>query len=363
MASEHAAAAGEARVFKESGDLAHYVAECARDGRRLRIIGSGSKDFYGNSVEGQPVSLAGLRGVRDYVASELYITAAAATPLSEIDSVLQGQVLPFDPPRFEGGGTFGGAIAAGLSGPGKPRYGGVRDAVLGVRLINGSGEQLNFGGRVMKNVAGYDVSRLMAGALGTLGIICEATVKVIPAPGEHCTLQQAHSPQRALQVVGQLIQDNMPLSASFYQDGQLYLRLAGTRVDWAAQRIGGARADEDTLWRQLRDQTLPFFQRRPLWRISVPPTEQAVAAYSEGLAGGDIVAEWNGALYWQAGGDAEAVRQQARQLGGYACLFRRAAGDESIPYLPPLPDALLHLHRQLKQAFDPAAILNVGRMY
>lgn len=357
--------------LQECTTLAAVVADAAAAGRRLVVRGSGSKVFYGNAVQGETLSLDGVRGIVEYVPEELYLTARAATPLAEVRAVLaeKGQELPFDPPQFGGGGTFGGAIAAGLAGPAKPRSGGVRDALLGVQIINGKGEVLNFGGQVVKNVAGYDVSRLMAGSLGTLGIITQATVKVLPRAPLSCTVVQEVDAADAVAAVHGYVQRSLPLAGSFYQDGKLFVRFAGGSVEWAAAQTGASTRlppqEEAAFWQQVRDHALPFFQQReqPLWRISLPPRRRAAEVYHPLLVSGAMVLEWNGAVYWQVGGEAAAVRAQAQDLGGYACLFRRNAALQDEAFLPPPAPVQQRLHRRLKEAFDPANILNVGRVY
>lgn len=325
----------------------------------LCIQGSGSKTFYGRDCTGEPLALAGHRGVIDYEPSELVLTARAGTPLAVIEALLaeQHQMLAFEPPHFGAGATLGGTIACGLSGPRRPHAGAVRDFVLGARIVNGTGEALNFGGRVMKNVAGYDLSRLMAGALGTLGVLMDISLKVLPRPETERTLRLALPLERALAQCRAWAATPMPLSATAWHAGALTVRLSGAdaSVRQAAERVGGdVLADGDTFWRDLREQTHAFFAGdAPLWRISVPPDTPAY--------GDDWLYEWGGALRWYRGDTSvEALRRTAKDGGGAATWFRHGARDAVFQ---PLDGALERLHRRIKQALDPAGILNPGRLY
>ncbi|OYY94349.1 MAG: glycolate oxidase subunit GlcE [Hydrogenophilales bacterium 28-61-23] len=255
--------------------------------------------------------------------------------------------------RGQNAATLGGMVATGLSGPRRPWGGAVRDAVLGVKLLNGRGEVLCLGGQVMKNVAGYDVSRLMVGAMGTLGVLLEVSIKVLPRPACERTLvfetggRPANTPT-----------SGMPVSASLELDGRLYLRLSASSrcVEMAADSLGGEAADPE-IWAAARDQTLPFFQTDlPLWRISLPP-----AAPSLNLPGSELI-EWNGAQRWLISElPAKALRQRVGALGGHATLFRNHAGVDEV--FQPLQPAMLALHQRVKQALDPHAVFNPGRLY
>jgi len=338
----------------------------AHDSRTpLRIRGAGSKDFYGGLLAGEVLDVAGHRGIVAYEPTELYITAQCGTPLAEIEAVLaeKGQMLAFEPPHF-GGATVGGCVAAGLSGPRRRQAGAVRDFVLGVKLIDGTGQMLNFGGQVMKNVAGYDVSRLIAGSLGTLGVIAEVTLKVLPKPVAEVTLVCECDAEAAIRRLNGWGGQPLPISASFWHDGHLWLRLSGARaaVDAATGRLGGNLVvDAEILWNSIREQTHSAFAASPLWRLALPST--APIPDIEGLR----AIEWGSALRWYAGavdGNHQAVRAAAARLGGHAVLYR---APESLRCLEgpfaPLPPALLALHRRLKSAFDPKGILNPGRLY
>lgn len=331
----------------------------------LRIRGAGSKDFYGGMLAGEVLDVSGYRGIVAYEPTELYITARCGTPLVEIEAALaeKGQMLAFEPPRFAGA-TLGGCVAAGLSGPRRQQAGSVRDFVLGVKLIDGSGQMLDFGGQVMKNVAGYDVSRLLAGSLGTLGVLAEVTLKVLPKPVAEQTLIFDMNENEAIARLNQWGGQPLPISASFWHDGRLWLRLSGARAAVAAARgkLGGAVAvDPEKHWISVREQTHPAFSAPVLWRLALPSTAP--------LPGLDSLRaiEWGGALRWYAGEPGErhdAVRGAAARLGGHAVLYR---APESLRCLEgafaPLAPALLALHRRLKKSFDPRGILNPGRLY
>lgn len=329
----------------------------------LRLRGAGSKDFYGGLLAGEVLDLAGHRGIVDYEPTELYVTAKCGTPLAEIEAALaeRGQMLAFEPPHFAGA-TLGGCVAAGLSGPRRMQAGAVRDFVLGVKLIDGRGQILNFGGQVMKNVAGYDVSRLIAGSLGTLGVIAEATLKVLPKPVAETTLEFAFDADEAVRRLNDWGAQPLPVSGSFWHEDRLWLRLSGAAaaVDAAARKLGGkAVADAARIWEDIREQRHAAFAAPVLWRVALPSTAPALVV--DGLR----AIEWGGALRWYAGEiDADTMRAAASAAGGYATLYR---APESLrcrvdPFTPLVP-ALLALHRRLKKVFDPAGILNPGRLY
>jgi len=338
------------------------VVRAAHDSQTpLRIRGAGSKDFYGGLLAGEVLEVAGHRGIVAYEPTELYLTARCGTPLAEIEVVLadKGQMLAFEPPHF-GGATVGGCVAAGLSGPRRQQAGAVRDFMLGVKLVDGSGQVLNFGGQVMKNVAGYDVSRLIAGSLGTLGVVAEVTLKVLPKPVADATLVFACEAAEAIRRLNEWGGQPLPISASFWHDGQLWLRLSGARaaVEAASGKLGGTSVlDAEKHWVSVREQTHPAFAGSLLWRLAVPST-----APCPGLDGLRAI-EWGGALRWYAG-EQEAIRGAAARLGGHAVLYR---APESLRCLEgpfaALSPAMLALHRRLKKAFDPRGILNPGRLY
>lgn len=343
------------------------VRQAIADGMSLRICGGGSKTFYGRHCDGAALDLSAHRGVIAYDPAELVITARAGTPLAEIESLLanNGQMLPFEPPHFSSSpqtgkrvATLGGMVAAGLSGPRRPWGGAVRDAVLGVKLLNGRGEVLRLGGQVMKNVAGYDLSRLMAGALGTLGVLLEVSLKVLPRPAEELTLAFELDAECAAARLRQWTRQPLPMSATLIHAGRLHLRLSGSAqgVRAARQMLGGEPSDA-AIWQDVREHTLPFFQSpRPLWRISLPP-----AAPDLNLPG-EQLSEWGGALRWLASDlTGEALRRRVTAAGGHATLFRHHDGRGEV--FQPLAPPLFALHRRVKQALDPHGLFNPGRMY
>jgi glycolate dehydrogenase FAD-binding subunit len=327
----------------------------------LRLRGGGSKDFFGNEPRGALLDTRSHAGIVDYEPAELVLTARCGTPLSELETILdeKGQCLPFEPPHF-GPATFGGCIAAGLSGPRRMSAGAVRDFILGVKLVDGRARALDFGGRVMKNVAGYDVSRLVTGALGTLGLIAEASVKVLPKAEHELTLRFELDEAAALDAMNRWAGQPLPVSASAWQGGVLHVRLAGNEpaVRAAASRLGGDRVDEGRLlWQGLREHTEGFFAGPgPLWRLAVPSTTPPLA-----LAGRQLI-EWGGGQRWlKSASPAALVREAAKGAGGHATLFR--AADKGAGAFAPLEPLLLQLHRALKAEFDPAGILNPGRLH
>lgn len=338
------------------------VRGAAADKTPLRIRGGGTKDWYGQRLEGQILDTRGYRGVVDYEPTELVITARCGTPLSEIEAVLaeRNQMLAFEPPHFGADATLGGAIAAGLSGPRRASSGGVRDFVLGAKLLDGKGEVLRFGGQVMKNVAGYDVSRMLAGSLGSLGLLLEVSVKVLPKPFAETTLCLELPETDAIRKLNDWGGQPLPLSASCWHNGILSLRLSGAQaaVDAAVRLIGGdVLANAGRFWEELREQRLPFFGGEDaLWRLSLPSTTEALKL------GGVQLIEWGGAQRWlRSELDAAAIRRAVCAAGGHATLFR--GGDKSGGVFQPLEPAIARIHQRLKDSFDPAHIFNPGRLY
>lgn len=340
------------------------IREASASGTALCIRGSGSKDFYGRQPFGELLSTDAYDGVVSYEPSELVVTVRAGTRLADLETLLaeQNQMLAFEPPRFGGGGTVGGCIAAGLAGPRRAAVGGVRDFVLGARLIDGRGDVLRFGGEVMKNVAGYDVSRALAGSLGTLGLIVEVSLKVLPRPVAEATLRFEMNEAEALHRLNAWSAQPLPVSASAWRSGVLHLRLSGAEaaVEAAIARLGGeclAKDAADVLWEGLRDQCDAFFDGdETLWRLSLPSDALAVE-----LDGAQLV-EWGGAQRWlRSSAPAGRIRARVAELGGHATLFRH--GDRRSEVFHPLPAPLMTLHRRLKSAFDPAGIFNPGRLY
>lgn len=347
-----------------AAELQERVRAAAAARAPLRPRGGGSKDFYGNEPSGDVLDTRGHAGIVSYEPTELVVTARCGTPLAELEAELarQGQMLAFEPPRFSPQATLGGCVAAGLSGPRRAAAGAVRDFVLGARLLDGAGRDLSFGGQVMKNVAGYDVSRLLAGSLGTLGVILEVSLKVLPRPAAERTLRLDMDAASALESVNRWAGRPLPVSATLWAGGALSVRLSGaeTAVKAAAARIGGDAlepAQADSFWEGVREQSDPFFgDATPLWRLSLPSTAP------DPVMPGRQMAEWGGALrWWKTGASAAEVRAAAEKAGGSATLFR--GGDRSAGAFHPLTPALAKLHRGLKAAFDPSGILSPGRMY
>ena len=343
------------------------VRAAASAGRPLRIRGGGTKDWYGRQPDGDLLDTRAHAGIIDYEPTELVITARCGTPLAEIESALAGrkQMLAFEPPHFGAGATLGGTIAAGLSGPRRASSGALRDFVLGAKLLDGKGEVLTFGGQVMKNVAGYDVSRLLAGSLGTLGLLLEVSVKVLPVPFAETTLRFDMREPDALRRLNEWGGQPLPISASCWHEGVLALRLSGAQaaVDAAVRSLGAAHggdimADCARFWAGLREQHHAYFAgSMPLWRLSVPSTAGAIAL-------GPQLIEWGGAQRWlRADGDAATagrIRTIVSACGGHATLFR--GGDKGAGVFQPLAPAIAKIHERLKAGFDPAHIFNPGRM-
>jgi glycolate oxidase FAD binding subunit len=354
-------------------DLTDALVDRVRDAssRRtpLRIVGGDTKFFYGRVVAGEALDVAGHRGVLHYDPAELVVTARAGTPLAEIEDLLarHGQRLPFEPPAFGSAATIGGTVAAGLAGPARVARGPVRDCILGARLLTGDGRVLKFGGEVMKNVAGYDVSRLLAGSLGILGVLLDVSLKVLPVAAGTRTLRRRVDAEAAIDTLVDCARGGMPVTASFWHAGELTVRLDGSRasLDEIAASVGGDMVDgvaAAEFWQDVREHRLPYFaSARPLWRLHLP-----LSAAAASLIRNDRLAfEWNGTQAWLDDGDRQTIDLIARAAGGHATLFRHAdpGADDACEVFAPLPPALLELHRAVKRVFDPVGILNPGRMY
>jgi glycolate oxidase FAD binding subunit len=339
--------------------LKSRIESAGRDGTTLRVRGGGSKDFYGGEPRGEALEVGGYAGVVDYEPKELVLTVRAGTPLAEVERLVaaEGQMLPFEPPHFGLGATIGGTVACGFSGPRRAYTGAVRDFVLGARILDGKGQDLKFGGRVIKNVAGYDVSRLMTGALGTLGVLLDLSFKVLPRPAAEATLRFEMDQARAIQEVNHWAGQPLPLSASAWLDGLLTIRLSGAvaGVTAARAKLGGEEvAPEAQFWEGLREHRLPFFAGGELRRISLPATTPPLQL------NGPVLIEWGGAQRWVAGDDdIAALRATVEKLGGHVTQFR---GTKARGVFHPLPAGLTAIHRRLKTTFDPHGILNAGRM-
>ncbi len=341
----------------------------------LRIRGGGTKDFYGEpSAPADVLSTTALTGIVSYEPSELVVTARAGTPLTELEAALatQGQCLAFEPPHFGPGATVGGMVAAGLSGPARASVGSVRDYVLGVTMVNGRGEVLVFGGQVMKNVAGYDVSRLMAGSLGTLGLIAQVSLKVLPVAPAEATLRFEMTQSQALERLNAWGGQPLPLNASAWVEDAgvptLYLRLRGAvaAVEAACRSLGGERQPEAAAdWTRSRELRLPWFDARggrDLWRLSVPQTAPVLDLPDTPYV------EWHGGQRWvrAEASTAAALREAARAVGGSATRFIAGDTDAAVGRIgrfDALTSPLDRIHRELKREFDPAGIFNPGRLY
>lgn len=354
--------------------LTEQVRAAAATGTPLDIRGGCTKRFYGGPARGEPLDVRPLSGISSYEPSELVVTARAGTPLAELEAALaeKGQCLPFEPPRFAPGGTVGGMVAAGLSGPARAAAGAVRDYVLGATLLNGRGEVLSFGGRVMKNVAGYDVSRLLAGSMGTLGVILEVSLKVLPVAPATATLRFDLDEATALRRLNEWGGQPLPLNASAWWDGTLVVRLRGAAaaVEAAARSLGAERLPEELaqpFWEGLRDQRDEFFAKARaavqagacLWRLSVPSVAPPLQ-----LSGEQLI-EWGGAQrWWCTSAPASRMREAARAVGGHATLFLARDEDKAgAQVFTPLAPPLERIHRELKRAFDPHSLFNPGRLY
>lgn len=328
----------------------------------LNICGGNSKAFYGRDAEGAVLDVSQHRGVINYEPTELVITVRAGTPLKEVEQALarENQMLAFEPPAFGDSATIGGTIACNLSGPARASAGSARDFVLGSSIINGMAERLHFGGEVMKNVAGYDVSRLMCGAMGTLGVLLEVSLKVLPRPETETTLVYEINAQDALKKVHELAGQSLPMTASCFDGERLYVRLAGAdeAIKSAQRLLGGDHlAPGTSFWTQLKEHELSHFNTdQNVWRLSV--VSNAPILNIEG----QTLYEWNGAQRWLISNeDDEAIRREVSRYGGHAVCFRQQGKHENVFH--PLDTELLQIHRQLKMAFDPESILNRGRMY
>lgn len=330
--------------------------------RPLRIRGGGSKDFYGGRLEGELLDVSPLSGITHYEPTELVIAARAGTTVGALEEKLaaQGQMLAFEPPRFGGRATIGGTVASGLSGPRRGACGAVRDFVLGVEMIDGQGGLLRFGGKVIKNVAGFDVSRLMAGSMGTLGLLTEVTLKTVPRPRAECTLRWELDQARALECMTRWATRPLPLSATSWHDGLLHARLSGADAAVRAARdaLGGELLDgADEYWDSVREQRLTCAAASELWRVALP-------AHSPVLpVSGPTLIEWGGSLRWLAGPrDGGNLRALAARWGGHVSLYRAPVKPPEGPFQP-LSPAMLSIHKRLKAALDPGGIFNRGRLY
>ena len=333
----------------------------------LQIIGGSSKKFYGHIVSGQALNVSGHSGVINYEPTELVITVRAGTLLSDIEKLLDdnGQMLPFDPPSYSPTATIGGTIACNFSGPRRAYAGSARDFLLGCKIINGKGELLSFGGEVMKNVAGYDVSRLMAGAMGTLGVLLEVSLKVLPKAESESTQVFNCSIKDALDKVHTLSRTALPVSATCYHDSMLHIRLSGSdsAVTAAIDTIGGDIVDS-AHWHSVKEHRHKFFDNeKNLWRLSLASDITHLAIEGD-IDDDDFLYEWGGALRWLRSDIAnDKIQNVLQATGGHATLFRNKNQSQSSQIFQPLSPGLLQVHKKIKQAFDPKNILNPGKQY
>lgn len=357
-------------------ELCQQVMTARAGERTVCIQGGGTKSFYGERGDRDTMSdmamlnLSAYHGVVNYQPSELVITARAGTLLSDIEKTLdeQNQMLAFEPPRFGAASTIGGCIASGLSGPRRMAAGSVRDFVLGVKLLDSSGSVLSFGGEVMKNVAGYDISRLLAGSMGIFGALIEVSIKVAPKPFQERTLIFESDEAGALQLFTQWRGQPVPISATAWcaekggASGLLHVRLSGSEpaVLSATKKLGGQAMDPfnaQAFWNSLRDQTHPFFQARPLWRVALPPQAPVLNA-------GPTLIEWNGGLRWLTDvNSGPELRASVSKLGGHATLYRYESKHADLPVFHPLVPAIKNISLRLKQEIDPVGIFNPKRLF
>ena len=354
--------------------IQEQVAEAYQTNNPVVLTGNGTKNFYGHPSDGTPLIVSQHQGVISYEPTELVITARAGTPLNEIEELLDnnGQQLAFEPPHFkiehtdseeQRDASLGGTIACGLSGPARANNGAARDFVLGCEIINGKAEQLKFGGQVMKNVAGYDVSRLICGSIGTLGVILNVSLKVLPKPEMTTSLSFSLSRDEAYLKLRELNNKPYPITASCYFDGQLSIRLAGNSqaIKATQNKIGGDIIDNDLkFWESIKEQQHTFFDtKQTLWRISTKPFSPLNIDIDKDTG---CLTEWHGALHWvKTNTPAKILRQHVEKIGGHATIFRNGSAQDEIFH--PLTTPLFSIHKNLKHAFDPADILNRNKIY
>jgi glycolate oxidase FAD binding subunit len=340
--------------------LAEQVRRATSRKTPLRIVGGDTKAFYGRRVGGEALLLADHRGVISYDPSELVIVARGGTPLAEIEArlVQGGQMLAFEPPRFGAASTIGGVVAAGLAGPRRPFSGGVRDCVLGATILDGQGRVLRFGGQVFKNVAGFDAFRLMAGAMGCLGVILEVSLRVAPRPARELAATLELPMEAARARLAEAMRKPSALSGAFHDGQRLHLRFCGGEAGVAeAARFWGGEDEALGAWDSIRDHAHPATAHAErLWRLSLPQTAPIPPC-------GDVLAwDWAGLQVWMtSGATPDTIWRAAADAGGHAALFRGARDGQEV--FQPLAPALLALHQRLKAALDPVGVFNPGRMY
>ncbi|ALL68328.1 Glycolate oxidase, FAD-binding subunit GlcE [Paraburkholderia caribensis MBA4] len=342
-----------------SAALLDEVRAAIETDQALRIRGGDSKAFLGRSTDGKSIDTRSHRGIVTYDPTELVVTVRAGTPVAELEATLDtaGQMLPSEAPVFAGNATVGGMVASGLSGPRRPWGGSVRDFVLGCRIITGTGKHLRFGGEVMKNVAGYDISRLTAGSFGALGLITEVSLKVLPKPRASLSLAQSMTSETAISKISKWRSEGVPVTGACHVQDTLYVRIEGGEgsVKAARELVGGEETPYD-FWTALREFQLPFFSdRRPLWRLSLPASAPHINLP------GTAVIDWGGSQRWLKSDESEGIiREIAHRHGGHGACYTPGVSDQPFH---PLPVPLLKLHQRLKKELDPSAIFNPGRMY
>ena len=350
---------GDVASTDDSERLLEQVSRALASRRPLRIRGGNSKAFLGRPVDGDELDTRSHQGIVDYDPTELVVTVRAGTPLVQLNAALEakGQMLACEPPTFGDRATVGGMMASALAGPRRPWSGSVRDFVLGCRVITGAAKHLRFGGQVMKNVAGYDMSRLLAGSFGCLGVITEVSLKVLPKPREQRTLALSIDADEARRELIAWQRAALPVTGACWVDGTLHVRLEGGSgsVSAAADRLGGE-VSEVGFWDDLREHKLPFFHdSRPLWRLSVPINATLVGVP------GDTIVDWAGAQRWvKSEASAPSIRTSTQAAGGHATCFTPGAGRDPFH---PLPESLMHYQQQLKRQLDPLRLFNPGRLY
>jgi len=345
-----------------SAILQQQVLDALNTETPLNITGSGSKSFLGNPTDGQTINVCPHRGIVHYDPRELVITARSGTPLGEIEAALAeaGQMLAFEPPHFSDSATLGGTLACALSGPRRPYSGSARDFVLGCQILNGRGEILRFGGQVMKNVAGYDVSRLMVGAFGTLGVLLDFSLKVLPCPAASVTVTRECSASEAIGNMSALLGKPYPVDAACYDGRNCHVRISGSAqaVKEARTKIrGDVMPHAEAFWAALREHELPFFEHSgTLYRVMVKPATPCLPLE------GSWLLDWGGAQRWlRSNEDLAKIRHCVESEGGHVSVFR--SDDPLIDKFHPLPPHLFVLHQTLKSSIDPKNIFNRGRLY